>query len=62
MENDYALSPSRYIEFVNKDENVNYEEKMQELQKEFTQLIKEDREAQANLLAIFKDLGYEIKL
>lgn len=60
--NDYALSPSRYIEFVNKDENVNYEEKMQELQKEFTQLIKEDREAQANLLAIFKDLGYEIKL
>ena len=62
VENDYALSPSRYIEFVNKDENVNYEEKMQELQKEFTQLIKEDREAQANLLAIFKDLGYEIKL
>ncbi len=60
--NDYALSPSRYIEFVNKDESVNYEEKMQELQTEFTQLIKEDREAQANLLAIFKDLGYEIKL
>ena len=60
--NDYALSPSRYIEFVNKDENVNYEEKMQELQTEFTQLIKDDREAQANLLAIFKDLGYEIKL
>lgn len=60
--NDYALSPSRYIEFINKDENINYEEKMQELQKEFTQLIKEDREAQANLLAIFKDLGYEIKL
>ena len=60
--NDYALSPSRYIEFVNKDENVNYEEKMQELQTVFTQLIKDDREAQANLLAIFKDLGYEIKL
>ena len=60
--NDYALSPSRYIEFVNKDENINYEEKMQELQTEFAQLIKEDREAQANLLAIFKDLGYEIKL
>ena len=60
--NDYALSPSRYIEFVNKDENVNYEEKMQELQTEFTQLIKDDRKAQANLLAIFKDLGYEIKL
>jgi len=60
--NDYALSPSRYIEFVNKDENINYKEKMQELQTEFAQLIKEDREAQANLLAIFKDLGYEIKL
>lgn len=60
--NDYALSPSRYIEFVNKDENVDYEEKMKELQAEFTQLIKDDREAQKNLLAIFKDLGYEIKL
>lgn len=60
--NDYALSPSRYIEFINKDENVNYEEKMQELQTEFTQLIREDMEAQANLLTIFKDLGYEIKL
>ena len=60
--NDYALSPSRYIEFVNKDENVNYEEKMQELQQEFSELIKKDREAQENLLNIFKDLGYEIKL
>ncbi|MBQ8886310.1 MAG: SAM-dependent DNA methyltransferase [Candidatus Gastranaerophilales bacterium] len=60
--NDYALSPSRYIEFVNKDENVNYEEKMQELQQEFSELIKQDREAQENLLNIFKDLGYEIKL
>lgn len=60
--NDYALSPSRYIEFVNKDENVNYDEKMSELQTEFTKLIKEDRQAQENLLNIFKELGYEIKL
>ena len=38
------------------------EEKMQELQQEFSELIKQDREAQENLLNIFKDLGYEIKL
>ena len=61
-ENDYALSPSRYIEFVNRDENVNYDEKMKELQAEFSKLLKEDRAAQQNLLNIFKDLGYELEV
>lgn len=61
-EKDYSLVPSKYIEFVNQDENVNYEEKMQELQKELTDLLKQEEESKKQLLQVFKELGYEIKL
>ena len=59
---DYSLVPSKYIEFVNRDENINFEEKMSSLQTEFTDLLKEEAKSKTELLNVFKDLGYEIKL
>ena len=61
-EKDFTLVPSRYIEFVNRDENVDYESKMATLQSELTDLLKQEEESKKQLLDVFKELGYEIEL
>lgn len=59
---DYSLVPSKYIEFVNRDDHLDYDEKMSALQDEFATLLKEEEESKKELLKVFKDLGYEIQL
>ena len=59
---DFSLVPSKYIEFVNRDENIDFDEKMSSLQTEFAQLLKAEAESKNDLLNVFKTLGYEIKL
>ncbi|MGJ8743537.1 N-6 DNA methylase [Polaribacter sp.] len=59
---DYSLVPSKYVEFVNRDENINFDDKMKSLQTEFVDLLKEEAKSKSELLNVFKDLGYEIKL
>jgi type I restriction enzyme M protein len=59
---DFSLVPSKYIEFVNRDENIDFEEKMQTLQNEFAELLKAEAASKNDLLTVFKELGYEIKL
>lgn len=61
-EKDYELSPSQYIEFVDKDEGVNYEEEMTRLSHELSELLKEEAESTEKLLKIMKELNYEIQL
>lgn len=58
----FSLVPSKYIEFVNRDENIDFDEKMQTLQTEFSDLLKQEEQSKQNLLSVFKGLGYEIKL
>jgi type I restriction enzyme M protein len=59
---DFSLVPSKYIEFVNRDENIDFDEKMSALQKDFAELLKEEAESKEQLLKVFRELGYEIKL
>ncbi|MFZ3576184.1 N-6 DNA methylase [Tenacibaculum finnmarkense] len=59
---DYSLVPSKYIEFVNRDENINFDDKMKSLQSEFSQLLKDEEKSKTELLNVFKNLGYEIEL
>ncbi len=59
-EKDYSLVPSKYIEFVNRDENINFDDKMKSLQSEFKELLKEEEESKKDLLNVFKELGYEL--
>ncbi len=61
-EKDYSLVPSRYIEFINRDESVGYEEKMTQLQGELTELLIQEQQSRQDLLEVMKGLGYEIKL
>lgn len=57
---DYSLVPSKYIEFVNRDENIDFDTKMKDLQAEFSDLLKQEEQSKAELLNVFKELGYEL--
>lgn len=59
---DYSLVPSKYIEFVNRDENIDFDEKMKNLKSEFSELLKLEQQSKTELLNVFKELGYEIEL
>ena len=59
---DYSLVPSKYIEFVNRDENIDFEDKMKALQTEFSELLKAEAQSKNDLLTVFKELGYAIEL
>jgi type I restriction enzyme M protein len=59
---DFSLVPSKYIEFVNRDENIDFDKKMFELQGEFSGLLELEEDSKKDLLNVFKELGYEIKL
>ena len=58
---DFSLVPSKYIEFVNRDENIDFEEKMTTLQSEFADLLNAESASKNDLLNVFKELGFEIK-
>lgn len=62
QQKDYSLVPSKYIEFINRDENINFDEKMSKLREEFSVLLKEEETSKKDLLNVFKELGYEIEL
>ncbi len=59
---DFSLVPSKYIEFINRDENIDFDKKMKQLQSEMTELLKEEETSKKELLKVFKELGYEIEL
>ena len=59
---DYSLVPSKYIEFINRDENVNFDDKMNSLRGDLGSLLVKEEQSKNYLLNVFKELGYEIKL
>ena len=61
-EKGFTLVPSRYIEFVNRDENIDFDTKMKTLQGELKELLVAEEKSRADLLSVFKELGYEIEL
>jgi len=59
---DFSLVPSKYIEFVNRDENIDFDDKMKALQSEFKDLLKAEEQSKKDLLKVFEELGYKIDL
>ena len=59
---DFSLVPSKYITFVNRDENIDFDDKMTALQTEFSELLKAEAQSKTDLLTVFKELGYAIEL
>jgi type I restriction enzyme M protein len=59
---DFSLVPSKYITFVNRDENIDFNDKMKDLQSEFSELLKAESKSKKDLLTVFEELGYGIEL
>ena len=59
---DFSLVPSQYIEFINRDENIDFEHKMRALQMEFRELLTAEAQSKNDLLTVFNELGYAIEL
>ena len=59
---DYSLVPSRYIEFINRDESEDYEERMTQLQVELKELLIQEQQSRKDLLNVMKGLGYGIDI
>ncbi len=57
---DYSLVPSKYIEFVNRDENLDYDEQMQMLQADLKDLFQQESQLKKEVSDVFKTLGYEL--
>jgi len=57
---DYSLVPSKYIEFVNRDESLDYDEQMQALQTELKALFQQEADLKKEVENVFKSLGYEL--
>lgn len=59
---DFSLVPSKYIEFINRDENIDFDEKMKILQNEFADLLKAEAQSRNDLLEVFNKLGYKLEI
>lgn len=57
---DFSLVPSKYIEFVNRDENIDFDTKMKTLQSEFEDLLKKEEQSKVDLKEVFRNLGFPI--
>ena len=56
----WSLVPSKYIEFKNKDEQIDFDARMRELQNELSELFQQEEESKAELKALFEKLGYKL--
>lgn len=58
--NNWSLVPSRYIEFIDHDLDIDFPKEMARIQKEMKDLLREERESQNKLEDAFRGIGYGI--
>ena len=57
---DYSLAPSKYVEFIDRDLDIDYDTEMALIQAEMRELLKLEKESQDSLERAFKGIGYDI--
>lgn len=60
-EHGYMLTPSKYIEFVDHDLEIDYPKEMSRIQEKMRILLQQEKEPQAELEDAFKGIGYGIE-
>lgn len=58
--NNFSLVPSKYIEFIDRDSEIDFDTEMMRIQNEFKLLLEEEKQSQEQLISAFKVLGYEL--
>ncbi len=59
-EKNFTLVPSKYIEFVDRDLDINYPEEMARIQKEMADLLRREEESRTMLQKAFRGIGFDI--
>lgn len=57
----WSLVPSKYIEFIDHDLDIDYPKEMARIQGEMRSLLADERKSQEELRAAFRAIGYEIE-
>ena len=60
-ENGWSLVPSKYIEFIDHDLEIDFPAEMQRIQNEMRKVIKQEKESQRMLEEAFRGIGYGIE-
>jgi type I restriction enzyme M protein len=56
----YSLAPSKYIEFIDHDLEIDYASEMKRIQDEMREVLKAEKKSQAMLEEAFRGIGYGI--
>lgn len=56
----WTLTPSKYIEFIDHDLDIDYEKEMARIQAEMKEIMKQEKESQQMLEDAFRGIGYGI--
>ncbi len=59
-EKNWNLAPSKYIEFIDHDLNIDYDAEMNRIQNEMRDILAEEKKSQAMLEDAFRGIGYGI--
>ena len=57
---DWALTPSKYIKFIDHDLDIDYEKEMSRIQAEMQDIMKAEKKSQQMLEDAFRGIGYDI--
>lgn len=60
-QNHWALTPSKYIEFIDHDLDIDYEKEMARIQAEMQEVMKQEKKSQQMLEEAFRGIGYGIE-
>jgi type I restriction enzyme M protein len=60
--NKYSLVPSKYIEFVDRDSNIDFESEMSRIRTDFQDVLREEAQSRDELLKAFEGLGHGIEI
>ena len=59
--NGWSLIPSKYIEFIDHDLEIDFTSEMQRIQQEMREVMAEEKKTQEMLMEAFRGIGYEIR-
>lgn len=57
----YCLAPSKYIEFIDHDLDIDFNTEMARIQSEMKNLMEQEQQSQKMLVDAFEGIGYGIK-
>ena len=57
----WALTPSKYIEFIDHDLEIDYEKEMARIQSDMKEIMRQEKKSQQMLEDAFKGIGYGIE-